>query len=344
MKERQVGAINEHLEEFAHKDGIYRFSKSKKYNISEAAYSKFLSKTFDEKSVKIQGQRLAAHLQKVGFARDGLAVELGCGSGRFSCPLVASNYFEGFLITDASEDLIIETKRRVSHVADLTGSNVSFGVMKGEDVEAFPVDSVQAYFMAAVLHHFVDWKGMLRALKRTLKPGGIIYFSDPCLDFSILMSVLFMSFLQTAKAKGLAVSAEGERHMKNFIGAAKIRGNPFAQGKERVEDKHIFRMADIYQFAQENDMRAFMYPNSTPMSFVSYGDCPPGSADFRKFIKVILTQSQHIPDWDCEIIYEQLNEQIDFLQYFYEVGRAPVCNFIGILQKKSGTPDSGTGQ
>jgi hypothetical protein len=124
--------------------------------------------------------------------------------------------------------------------------------------------------------------------------------------------------------------------MTNFIGATKIRGNPYALGKEKVEDKHIFRMADIYQFAQENDMNAFMYPNSTPLSLVPFGNRPLRTVDFRKFIKTILTQSQHIPERDCEIIFEQISEQIDFLQYFYEVGRAPVCNFIGILQKKNG--------
>lgn len=335
-----MNIIDVYLKKFPNDDGIYRFSKSKKYNISEEAYNKFLSKTFDEKSLRIQGKKLAVQLNEVGITRDGLAVEIGCGSGRFTCPLVASGYFDGFLITDASEELIVETKRRISHIADMAGSNVNFGVMKGEDVEDFPDESIQSYFMAAVLHHFVDWKGMLRTLKRTLKAGGIIYFSDPCLEFSMLMSVLFMSFFQTAKAKNLSVSAEGERHMRNFIAATKIRGNPFALGKEKVEDKHIFRMADIYQFAQENDMRVFMYPNSTPMSFVSYGDRPQGTVDFQKFIKTILTHSQHIPDRDCEIIFKQLHEQIDFLQYFYEAGRAPVCNFIGILQKKNGKNNS----
>jgi len=332
--ERKVDRIHAYLKEFYFNDGIYRFSKSKEYNISSEAYVKFLSKTFDKKSVKMQGKRIGEHLREIGVAGDGLAIEIGCGSGRFTCPLVASGYFDGFLITDASEKLIVETKRRIRQVVDITVSNVKFGVMKGEDIEDFPDETIQSYFMAAVLHHFVDWKGMLNTLKRTLKPGGIIYFSDPCLEFSILMSILFMSFLQTAQAKNVSVSAEGIKHMRNFIGATKIRGNPYALGKEKVEDKHIFRMADIYQFAQENEMKTFMYPNSTPMSFIPFGERPLKKDGFRKFIKTILTQSQHIPDRDCEMIFEQLPEQIDFLQYFYEAGRAPVCNFIGILQKK----------
>jgi len=325
--------IESHLSRFLDSDGVYRFSGSKEYAISDAAYAKFLGKAFDNRGVSHQGKAIADHLGGLGVKGDGLAVEIGCGSGRFSLPLAASGFFRQVLITDASEELIAETRKRLEAIDGCGGSALKFGVMRGEDIDSFPGNSVQAYFMAAVLHHFLDWKKMLLSLKRTLKPGGIIYCTDPCLDFSLTMSLLLLSFRQIAAAEGIALSEEGSKRIRGFVNMTRKRGNPFAEGKEKVEDKHIFRMSDIFQFAQENDMRAYMYPNSALPRLVPYGEIPERKVDFRPFIKSILSGSQHMPPADADVIFDTMAEQLDFLEYFWDAGRAPVCQFTSILQK-----------
>ena len=315
-------------------DGFYRFSASKTYNISETAFTKFLSHRVDDNVFLTEGRNLANQMRKIEVPNEGLAIEIGCGTGRLSGALALSGFFNMILVTDASEELLRETKLRIESIKGVDLKKTKFGVMSDHDVVLLQNDSVQAIFLAATLHHFVDWKGFLLNVKRVLKRGGIIYCSDPCLEFSLTMSVLLLSFKQICQSNNYKLQEEELRRINNFIGASKLRGNPFASGKENSEDKHLFKVADIYKFAHDNDMKLYIFPDSSLYRFMPYGEPHTTKLDFNKHIRTILTRTQHFPESLCDKFMTVMKEQITYLEYFWEVGRGPYSNFISILQKK----------
>ena len=248
-------------------------------------------------------------------------------------PWPLSHFFDDILITDAAEDLMFETRHRIKALKDADFEKIKFGVMLDRDLELLPEDSVQAVFLAATLHHFVDWKQILINIKRVLKKKGVIYFTDPCLEFSMAISTLLLSFKQVCKSNNYELNDEELRRINNFIGASKQRGNPFAPGKEKHEDKHFFKIADIYQFATDNSMYVCMFPDSSMGRLIPYGETRPPSQEFSQQIRTILTRTQHFPESLVDEFIRVMKEPIEYLQYFWQVGRGPYSNFIAILQK-----------
>ncbi|MFH1353368.1 MAG: class I SAM-dependent methyltransferase [bacterium] len=96
-------------------------------------------------------------------------LEIGCGTGVFT---------EGISLTgaeitaiDISADLIEKSRERVKK------SNVSFCVEDAEDM-TFPDGSFDSVIGSSILHH-LDVKYALPEIKRVLKKGGKVVFSEP---------------------------------------------------------------------------------------------------------------------------------------------------------------------
>jgi ubiquinone/menaquinone biosynthesis C-methylase UbiE len=310
---------------------VVNISPSKDYGISKKHYQKFLTLNQEVKldQVIAKGTNLATRLDEIGVP-GGLALELGCGAGAGSRPIVSSGYFSRYLITDGSSDLAAITRESIESLGINASGSVSYATLLDSDLPQFPSSSVSAIFLFASLHHFIDWQETLRVCARVLEPGGIIFFTDPCLETNLILSTLFCAFESKYRAKHPFVRKRFFKPMHQLIAATKFRGNPHAPDKERFEDKHFFQIRDMYQFAQEEGLRFRHFPNANVGNFSVEG--VPPKIPFRPFIRGILSNSQHFPDDLIEAFISEMEQPLDLLEYFWSAGQGPISQFTGIMQ------------
>ncbi len=314
----------EFISKFDRGDGdVISLSPSKDYIITPENYEKLLSnnRKVPAEHVRRCGQTLSARLAEKGVPGN-VALEIGCGAGAGSRPLVASGYFSDHIITDASAELAGITRKSIESFDFMADSQVRYGTLLGEDLAMFPENSLSAIFMFATLHHFEDWREILRLSVRALEPGGIVFFTDPCLESNLILSNLFMAFESLYRMKKPDVEDAFFLPMRRLVNATKFRGNPHAEGKQNQEDKHFFRVKDLYSFAQSENVKFYCYPNSNVGNFNKEEMLP--NVDFFSFMAILLSNSQHFSDELLEAFFGEMRPQLEFLEYFW-AARTGAC-------------------
>lgn len=94
-------------------------------------------------------------------------LEIGCGDGEFTKRIVKLPI--SITAIDVTPGVILRAKSNIK--------NVSFRVMDTEKL-SFKSDSFDVVCGISILHH-VNQKKALKEIIRVLKPGGIIFFSEP---------------------------------------------------------------------------------------------------------------------------------------------------------------------
>jgi len=119
---------------------------------------------------KLRARRRAALVAGGAGLRPGVtAVEIGCGTGLFTEYFAESG--ASIVAVDISEPLLAKARGR-----GLSPQQVEFLCARFEDV-ALP-GSFDAAIGSSVLHH-LDVPQALAAIRRLLKPGGVLSFAEP---------------------------------------------------------------------------------------------------------------------------------------------------------------------
>ena len=121
-------------------------------------------------------ERLRRRARMVALAlrayADPLVVELGCGVGAFSQYLLAEMpalRLEGLDISPKTAALAAERLHQYPHASFRVGNALALD---------YPDDSCDAVVGCSILHHLPVDQGVTEAF-RVLKPGGILWFSEP---------------------------------------------------------------------------------------------------------------------------------------------------------------------
>jgi 2-polyprenyl-3-methyl-5-hydroxy-6-metoxy-1,4-benzoquinol methylase len=104
-----------------------------------------------------------------------LTLDLGTGSGIVACYL--AQFGCRVHAIDHSPEMLAIAKDRAASM----GVQVDFELADAETLK-FPDAYFDAVTINAVLHHLADYRPMLREAVRVLKPGGILYVSEPCIE------------------------------------------------------------------------------------------------------------------------------------------------------------------
>lgn len=128
----------------------------------------------------VYARNLVEHLLEVArLPGDSRVLEVGCGAGRFSIPLLQR--LGGELTTfDLSEPLLEQLRRHLSGLDRTTSARCR--VVSGdihhleESIGAGQFDAAIGFFF---LHHLDDLQGALANMRMALRPGGRMFFIEP---------------------------------------------------------------------------------------------------------------------------------------------------------------------
>jgi len=133
-------------------------------------------KAYDERMASFRDVNAENHdlMKMLGLPRGASLLEIGCGTGRFSCFAAA----QGYRVTaiDVSRMMVEYVQERAAreNLPGFTTQHSGFLTM------ALPAGSIDAVISGAALHHLPDaWKLVaLRNIATVLKPGGDLILCD----------------------------------------------------------------------------------------------------------------------------------------------------------------------
>lgn len=107
-----------------------------------------------------------------GRLAGGTALELGCGQGA-GIELILDRFGADRVIGfDLDEAMVARARRRLAGRSDV---DVRVGDAVAIDL---PDASVDAVFDFAIIHHVPDWQTAVGEIRRVLRPGGRLYYSE----------------------------------------------------------------------------------------------------------------------------------------------------------------------
>jgi ubiquinone/menaquinone biosynthesis C-methylase UbiE len=133
------------------------------YDHTEIAASYDKARALTPEALSVWRRLLALHIDRAVIAR---AVDLGCGTGRFS-KFLADEFNCQVIGVDPSKKMLGEARRRPS------SRNVVFMQGSGEAMP-LPDGSIDLVFMSMVYHHFADPAAVARECRRVLRSGGYV--------------------------------------------------------------------------------------------------------------------------------------------------------------------------
>jgi SAM-dependent methyltransferase len=114
-----------------------------------------------------------AAVAEAGIRRGGVAIDVGCGTGRALPPLRMAVGPSGAVI---ALDITPEMLDVARPAATLAAASL---VLADARTLPFPDDSVDAIFAAGLVHHLPDTGAGLRELARVTRPGGLLVLFHP---------------------------------------------------------------------------------------------------------------------------------------------------------------------
>lgn len=311
-------------------DGIREFSSDRAYNIDEESYDAIYKRGINVDQISAQGKAFKDFSENFGISNSGPLLEVGCGTGRLTSVILASGLFDQILVTDGSKAFTRITRRNMNTLHEHgIGRNIDleYGCLVDSDFNKLPDDFFASVSMYAVLHHFLDWRKSIRDIKSKIKPGGSLFFGEPCYDFMLISGLLSKSFSYFAGQAGIELNEESQKKLRAMANAAKLRCSYAEAPKVKQEDKHAFRIDDIISEGQKSGYEVSYFPNGNFSN--------PENKGFN-FYKTAFHRFAVVNSFSEELLQQMdgfLNETLDYLNDVASSGAGPFFDCIYILKR-----------
>ena len=159
-------------------------------------------------------RHLSEFLEQSGISKSDKVLEVGCGMGKFTLPLLKQGYnLTGLDISRVLLDQLMEYNTE-NHPIDLIEADILD--IPHEHNEQF--DHVIGFF---TLHHFLDLEPYIAAMSRLVKPGGSVIFLEPnAFNPLYYIQITFSPTMSWEGDKGVAKMTT--RHFKRAAGHSRL--------------------------------------------------------------------------------------------------------------------------
>jgi SAM-dependent methyltransferase len=288
-------------------NGFVHLSEPRRYAHDETGYDSYYDS--DPANSRV-GKGLVRLLTDRGADLSGPALEIGCGTGLVSLGLAAASPYPVTIFTDPSPAFLEITRAKIrKHGIDESG--LVFAVLMGEEIGRIPAGALSLVVLRSTLHHVLDVEAFIAAAARTLRPGGVLTFQEPCMEGYVLMGAMAQFLPELARADGVELSADQRQQVELFANSMAFYSRRDVD-KSQAEDKHLFRVDEIMATAAGHGLATEFLPNTVYEAFENPGRSHPPDAFgpfFRGYAKFCMA-------WD------------DQLMSLFDRYLAPKCRFV----------------
>src|SRR5688572_13701216 len=267
------------------------------------------------------GRGVVAMLREAGADFSAPAVEIGCGTGLVSLGLIAEAAYPLTLITDPSPAFLRITRKKVRKHG-LDESRARYAVLMGEEIDRLPPEAFSLVVLRSTLHHVLDVDRFIRDSARSLRPGGVLTFQEPCMEGYVLMGAMAQFMPHAVERSGKKLTEPQASQVQQFVNTMKFYARRDLD-KSKAEDKHLFRVDELMTVGAACGLAVEFRPNTTFDAYASPAGQRPGPDAFTPFFRGYL---KYCMSWD-----EGLVKLFD--EHF-----APYCRFIEDMKGRGGTP------
>lgn len=216
-----------------------------------------------------EGETVFRLFQHFGGNPDGVALELGAGSGALSIGFITAARRMEVLITDPSVAFLRLTQEKLKR-AEVSFGAVTFGTLLAEDISRLPHDSMDLIFLQACLHHVSDYRRFLIEAAQTLKPGGVLILHEPFAEGYLMMAVA-VELMLGLDGRAYTLSPDDRHKLGRVLDAIYFQSDRLAR-KDDAEDKHCFFTDDLLTACWSTYSEARFLRNQSFASIASVKD------------------------------------------------------------------------
>lgn len=201
----------------------------------------------------------------------GDVLELGAGIGALTKGLIGRCDFNSLIVTDISQKFLIPLREEIRSQG---GTNSNFAVYDTNNT-IFKDRSFDTIIGRSILHHILDYKNLLVAGTKLLKPGGRAIFFEPVLQGKALISLLLGMVLRAHENGWQTFLTQQDYNRLKHLLRHQTKSGWYPQNKEslaKIEDKYIFDVDALIRLGRSLGYRSVTYRElgKTDQSYWTY--------------------------------------------------------------------------
>lgn len=278
------------------------------------------------------GRGVVGLMRATGADLSGPALEVGCGTGLVSVGLVEAAAYPGVLLTDPSEAFLAITRKKLER-AGVDGGGARYGVLLAEEMALLPEEAFSLVVMRSALHHVLDVDRFIHEAARTLRPGGVLTFQEPCMEGYVLMGAMAQLVPLATEAAGAPLSKEHHEQVQLFVDAMRFYARRDVD-KSQAEDKHLFRVDEIGRTGRLAGLEVSFLPNTVYEECVESVPPPSKPSSFYSFFHDYLKFCMSFPAELVDLFERHFRPYCQMVEDLSMVGNGPYMHGVFICQKK----------
>lgn len=280
MTTQTVRSLPSWLAALPSEEGFVHISTPRRYAFDESGYDQYYSS--DPANLMV-GRGVVNLVREIGGDFSGPAVEIGCGTGLVSLGLVGAAAYPLTVITDPSPEFLKITQKKV-RAHGFSEDHVCYAVLMGEELDRLPEGEFSLVVLRSTLHHVLHVEKFVADAARSLKPGGILAFQEPCMEGYVLMGALAAALRGVAKGMGRELTATQREKAEGFAAAMSFYARRDLD-KTKAEDKHLFRVDELMKMGERCGLSVEFLANTTFDAYALPREQRPGPELFGSFFR-----------------------------------------------------------
>jgi len=317
------------LDGLSRRDEHYLISKPRRFAHEETDYD---AQYRNQPTNRLVGEGVVNVCRHYQGDRSSPAIEIGCGTGLASLGLALEKAYPYVLLTDPSPAFLNIAKHKLGQ-AEALSDQVGFGVLMAEDLERLPSGMFSLIILRSVLHHVIDIPAFVKEASRVLKPRGLMVMEEPCQEGAVLMASIaqFLPFVVTSA--GETWSAESQRLLQLFLDTMKFYCRRDID-KSKGEDKHLFRVDELYAVGDAAGFSVHFAANQTFYSWTNQARADPKHELFSDFMGRYLQYCMRYDDAFMDLFNRHLRPHCEWIDELSRKGNGPYSHGLFVWKKR----------